>query len=228
MSRPAHRSARGVEAVPRVGRRRRRHVPSGVGDAGRCRQLVVEEVGERRNERVEPRRKGDAVDHREAVERRRDPLRIGRGVGVEGELGVERAPRRAQRQERVGGDVARERRPGRQRPARRVGGVVDEEAARLVDVEAIHVHDRHADHRESAVVQRRRAVGDLVLDRERIAVEVDLAPADCRRCRGCRDRSARRCSRRRRAARPDRAGGCRPRRSRSRWASESRCRPPSR
>ena len=41
-------------------------------------------------------------------------------------------------------------------------------------MEAIHVHDGDADHSERAVVQRGRAVGRLVLDRERIAVEVDL------------------------------------------------------
>ena len=41
--------------------------------------------------------------------------------------------------------------------------------------------DRDAHHRERAVVQRRRAVGRLVLHRERIAVEVSphrLAAAD--------------------------------------------------
>ena len=48
-------------------------------------------------------------------------------------------------------------------------------------MEAVHVHDEDAHHRERAVVKGRLSVGRLVLRRERVAVEVGeggLAAAD--------------------------------------------------
>ena len=70
-------------------------------------------------------------------------------------------------------------------PARRDGAghrdAVDEHARHRIGVQPIEVDQRDADHRERAVVQRRLAIRELVVSRERIAVEVHLRglrPAD--------------------------------------------------